>query len=626
MNKKLIHIGFSAAAILFSASPAAEELMETIITTATRTPQPISEVLSVTTVITRDDIERFQSNDIFDLLGREAGISFVRNGGRGSSTSLLLRGNQSDHTLFLIDGIRIGSATLGSANLGALNMNLVERVEIIRGPKSTLYGADAIGGVINVITRTSASAEQGNELNIDLSYGSNRTTEASVVGGISGDNYSLSTVLNLFDTDGIDNTENTSGVNGDEDGYENNSISINYGYAATDDLDLRLVYSRNQGENDYDSSFCLDSVSFASVDCQFYTDSLLDTFAASADYRINDRYSSRLQLGQSRDESEIFARNIDIASTINGGIFNTTKREATWLNFLDITSQETLTLGFDYSIDEVDGSTDYDEDSRDNKAAFAQLESEFDFLSLNFGIRYDDNEQFGSKTTRSVQAGYQLNDQIRLIGSYAEGFKAPTFNDLYFPGFGNPTFVPEESENYEIAIQGQQGSTNFYAAFYKNDVENLIQFDAAFGGANQVAKASISGFEFDIDVILENWEFGIAGNALDAENESTGNTLRRRPEQMLSVDADSQAGIFSYGASVRSESHRYDDAANNIRLGGYVLFDLRAAAELSQEWKLEANVNNLFDKHYSTANDFSLGSFQPVGRELFVSISYRPAF
>lgn len=609
--------------ILAFADEQTSSAYEEVIVTATRSEKPISEVLSVSTLITREDIDRLQSKDVFDLLSREAGVAFTRNGGRGSQTSLMLRGNQSDHTLFLVDGVRVGSATSGGASLAGLNMDLVDRVEIVRGPKSALYGADAIGGVVNLITRTSAQAERAQAASISAEYGSNATRDISMVGALQGDAYSLSLVGALYETDGIDNTSDKTGVNGDDDGFKNRSTALNYGLEMTDDLDLRLSYNRNEATSDYDTN-CSDNTTFLPVDCQIYTESLMDTFSAGLDYQVSDRFRALLQLGHSQDQAEEFARNMDISTTFNGGVFNTRRKEASLVGFIDLSSSHQLTAGLDYSSEEVDSSTEYTIDSRDNRAAFMQLESTYDRVSLNFGLRHDDNEQFGSKTTASVQSGYAINDNLRLVASYAEGFKAPTFNDLYYPGFGNPDFIPEESKNYELALQGQAGVADYYIAAYQNDVQNLIQYNSDTFTTDQVSEAQTQGLEFDVDLALASWQLGIAGSHMNPKNELTGMTLRRRPEQTFSVDIDKQQGKASYGISVRAESHRYDDASENLRMGGYGLVDLRAAYALTSEWSVKGRVNNLLDKQYTTAYSFSLGEYQSVGRELFVSVTYRP--
>ena len=475
---KRITFSAAVAALSFTATNLiADDSVETIIVTGTRIPTNISESLSAVSVLQRADIERYQASDIFQLLSRVPSVSFVRNGGRGSSTSMSLRGNQSDHSMFLIDGVRLGSATSGGAALASLNMATVERIEIIRGPKSNLYGADAIGGVVNIITRKTSDAKV---FNLQTSFGSNDTTETTAVAGLNGDRYSFTAAVNVLDTNGIDNTEFTDGVHGDEDAHRKNSLALNYQYQLADNALWKLVYNHNETESEYDNNCSVGSwPDSVSVDCNIFSAGQVDSLSSAIELEVSDQWHTSLQLGRTNDEALEGADNVDLSTTNNGGEFNTQKTEATWVNSLFLSEDNTLTLGVDYLRDKVSGSTDYDQISRDNNAVFAQYQVQLGAVDTNIGVRNDDNEQFGSFTTASLLAGVNLSDNLRLIGSFSEGFKAPTFNDLYFPGYGSDTFEPEQSENFEIGLNATLGNTYLTVAVFNNQLQNLIQYNSA---------------------------------------------------------------------------------------------------------------------------------------------------
>ena len=602
----------------------ASDEIETIVVTGTRTPTTVSESLSAVSVLDRKDIERYQSSELFDLMSRVPGVSFVRNGGRGSPTALSLRGNQGDHSLFMVDGVRAGSATLGSTTLALLNTNSVERIEIVRGPKSNLYGADAIGGVVNIFTRQISAPKS---LHIKTSFGSNNTTENTLSGGFKNDRHSITAVLNALNTDGIDNTESTAGVHGDKDAHRNNSLALNYQYQINDNASWKVVYSQNDTETEYDSDCSVGSwPNSSSVDCNIYTDAQITSLASVLKITMSDNWQSTFQLGRSSDEAKELADNIDLSTTNNGGEFNTTKTEATWYNYVQLSKLGALTMGLDYQRDKVDSATVYDKTTRDNKAAFVQYEVELGPVDTNWGLRYDDNEQFGDHTTVSFLAGMDLTDNLRLVGSFGEGFKAPTFNDLYYPGYGNANFVPEESENYEIGLNATFGETYATVALFDNKVQNLIQYNSATWMTDQTAEVEISGIEFGVDAEIAGWAVGVSGTLMDPENKSNGKLLRRRAERSISFDADYDFGDFAMGFSVRSESHRFDDAANLTRLGGYTTAALRAHYRLNDEWSFKAKVDNLTNKQYTTAMDFSLGRYLALGREVMLTIAYSPRF
>lgn len=622
---KLICISAAIAALSLPAGTVlANDDIKSVIVTGTRIPTNISESLSAVTLFQRADIERYQTSDLFDLMTRVPSASFVRNGGRGSSTSVSLRGNQGDHSLFLIDGVRIGSATSGGASLASINLATVERIEIIRGPKSNLYGADAIGGVVNIISRKTSAPSV---FNIETSFGSNSTSETTAVAGLNGDRFNFTAAANVLHTDGIDHTESTAGVHGDDDAYRNNSLALNLSYQLSDSATLKLSYNQNETESEYDNNCSVGSWPNSSpVDCNIYTVGQVDSLVAGVDFEINEQWHSSFQVGRTNDEAEEGADNVDLSTTGSGGEFNTQKTEATWVNNIFLGDQHTLTLGLDYLRDEVTSSTPYDEAKRDNEAAFAQYQIQLGAVDTNLGLRYDDNEQFGDFTTASFLAGVNLTDNLRLIGSASEGFKAPTFNDLYYPGYGDPSFVPEESTNYEIGLNASLGNALVTVAVFNNQLQNLIQYNSSSFQTDQTAEVEITGIEFNVDTEVAGWALSLSGSVIDPENKANGKLLRRRAEQSMSFDADYVVNDLTLGFTLRSEGHRFDDAANTIKLGGYTTSAIRASYRINDTWAVKAKVDNLTDKEYVTASSFGLGNYRSVGREVMFTVAYTPSF
>jgi vitamin B12 transporter len=642
--KKFINLslGLSLVPFLALSSVNAEEAqeIETIVVTESRIPTIVSESLSAISIIEREDIERYQATDLYDLMSRLPGVSMLRNGVRGSATSLSIRGNQGDHSLFLVDGVRIGSATLGSATLGLINTNSIERIEVVRGPKSNLYGADAIGGVVNIITRDAADMDS---LQVKSSVGSNGTSETTLSAGTTQGKSSYSAVLNTYKTDGIDSTYDTSFLHGDEDGHENDSIALRYGYEINDDAKLSLSYNSNDSSTDYDAS-CTEYVPVlddegnnikdeygynkttpVGHDCYVYNESKITSLSSSLDIDVNDRWTTNLQLGKSTDNAEEFSPNVDLSMFYLDGIFNTTKTEATWFNAIELEADTLLSLGLDYQKDEVDSSNNYDVSSRDNKAAFLQYKLKSDGADVSFGARRDDNEQFGEHTTTSVMAGQDVSDNVRLNFSYGEGFKAPTFNDLYYPFSGNANLMPEESVNYEIGLKANWNNSSLNVGLFNNSIENIILWNSSIFAPDNTENVEISGLEFSLNTQVANWMLGLSGTVMNPEDKSSGNILVRRAERSASLDGDYSVGNYGLGFTIYSQSHTFDDAANTVRLGGYTTLALRANFDLSDNWKVKVNANNLTDKEYVTASGF-LGNYRSMGRELLFTVAYTPSF
>jgi vitamin B12 transporter len=476
---------------------------------------------------------------------------------------------------------------------------------------------------VNIITRKTS---EPSTLSVQTSFGGNNTNETTVFAGANGDYYGFTVAANKLDSDGTDSTASTEGVHGDKDAFSKDSIALNYHYQIADNALWKVVYNQNKTQSDYDNNCSMGSrPNRTSVDCNIYTLGQVDSLSTAIDYKVSEQWHSTFQLGRSHDEALEAAHNVDLATTNNGGEFNTMKTEATWVNNLFLGDNETLTLGVDYLRDEVSSSISYNEVSRDNNAVFAQYQVKVGEVDTNIGVRNDDNEQFGSFTTTSFLAGVDLSQNVRLVGSFSEGFKAPTFNDLYYPGFGSDTFVPEQSENLEIGLNATLGNTYLTVALFDNQLENLIQYNSSTFQTDQTAEVAIKGFEFSANTEVAGWDLSIAGSVIDPENKSNGKNLRRRAEQSMSFDADYGFNNTTVGFTVRSESHRFDDAANTVRLAGYTTSALRASYRFNNEWLIKAKVNNLTDKEYVTASSFSLGNYLSLGREALITISYTPS-
>jgi vitamin B12 transporter len=320
-------------------------------------------------------------------------------------------------------------------------------------------------------------------------------------------------------------------------------------------------------------------------------------------------------------------RSRDLSDNFYNGMFNsafdTERRSASWQNNFALAAQHRLTLGADWLDDRVDGTTAYPVRSRDNAAGFGQYQGRFGEHDLTLAARRDDNQQFGGHTTGSVAWGYRFSPTLRLMASWGSAFKAPTFNELYFPFFGNPNLKPEESDSFELGLAGEHAAVAWSVNAYQTKIDQLIGFDASFNPVN-IDKARIRGLEAIASTRLAGWD--LAGNlsTLDPENRghdaNRGNQLPRRAKLMARLDADRAVGAWRLGTSLYGEGRRYDDLANTRSLGGYVTLDLRAAYAVHRDWTLEGKLANLLDKDYRTAR-----LFNQDGRNLMFTVRYAPA-
>ena len=585
--------------------------LDQVIVTATRTAITTDDALAPVEVISREMIARSQATSLTDLLRGRAGINLSNQGGAGKLTSVFVRGSESDHVLVLIDGVRIGSATSGQAAFQDLPVALIDRIEIVRGPRSSLYGSDAIGGVIQIFTRRDRGEAS---LHFNIGAGSHGYRAGGV--GVGG-----SAARGWFGIDaGFQRTDGINACNGledninfiyagcfvndqtDRDGYENHSFSARGGVDISESVTLQANALYVSGHTDYDGSFVDNS------------DIKQQALGAQLRWKAHDRVDLRFNVGSNHDGSDNF-----IGSAPNGD-FASRRDSASAQADIALAEAQLLTLGVDWLRDRIDSDTDFDNTRRANRAAFAQYQARFGANDVQLAVRRDDNDQFGSETTGTAAWGVNIADAWRITASYGTAFKAPTFNELYFPFFGNPALRPESSKTFEIGLAWRGDTTRVRLDVFSTDVKDLIAYNAAIFLPDNIQEARLRGAELRVDSKLFGWDIGASASWLDPEDRTTGNDLARRARETARIDVDRGFGKFRLGFTGVAQGARYDDLANRRRIGGHATLDLRAEYVFADDWTLQGRIANAFDKDYQTAAFYN----QP-GREFFVTLRYRRA-
>tara|TARA_R100001480_G_scaffold31170_4_gene42288 strand:- start:1139 stop:2950 length:1812 start_codon:yes stop_codon:yes gene_type:complete len=567
--------------------------LDPIVVTATLGPKTRGESDSSVTVIDDEDIQRLQPQTFEELLVGQPGLDITSNGSFGKNISVFTRGTGSESTVFLVDGVRLRSATTGSTAWQYFPPQMVERVEIVRGSRSNLYGADAVGGVIQAFTH---SAETGNEGWVQAGGGNFNTQEyvAGAAGTEGRMKYSLS--ASHLETDG------TAVVEGGEDkGYRNTSALASVAHQFDSGGEAGVVLMRAQGNTEFEGGD---------------TDFTIQTLGFRLDTPISDYWRSRILLAESLDES-------DNRDTFGNSTFDTKTRSARWENQISIGRHEYI-VGGELLVDEVDSTTEYDESSRTNAAVFGQALLNFGPTDFQLSLRADDNEAFGREETGAVAMGVDLDRNHRARVSYSTSFRAPTFNDLYFPNFGNADLQPETAGSVEFGIGGNYTRWFWDAAIYQTDADDLIVFtfkDGRFAPFN-VNEARIRGIELSAGLELEEWTVQAAASVTDPRNRETDNRIRRRSAKQFRVDLDRDFGRVSLGTTVKGQGYRYDDADNEERIAGFVTWDLRAKWEIDSHWTTNLTVDNVLDREYSTAQRFDGRAYIAAGRTAMLTIRY----
>ncbi len=578
-------------------------LLDPIVVTATLGPQTVGESLSSVTVLGEEDVDRQDQQEFKDLLRGQPGIDIVSNGSFGKNTSVYTRGTTNDSTIFLIDGVRLRSATSGGAPWQYFPTKLAQRVEIVRGPRSALYGADAVGGVIQAFTLDPTREDRSGW--IEAGAGNFDTQEVSGGVSVSGDSTHLSLTGLRRKTDGTELFE------GEEDlGFDNSAGTGRLIHELPGGGRASVSLMQSEGTTKFDGG---------------KTDFMVRTLGFGLDTPVSDYWRSAIQLSESADEQENFR-------AFGDSVFDTKSRTARWENTLTHGVHE-LVLGGELQVDSVKSSTQFVEDSRTNTALFSQLRLNFGPTDLHLSLRGDDNEAYGKQTTGGIAFGHSFDRAHRLRLSYGTSFRAPTFNDLYYPletfSFGgtyagNPNLKPEEARSTEIGFSGRYEVWYWDAAIYQTNVDDLIDLQTTGGDTRpvNVSEAEIRGFEFGSGFQKAQWDVALRLTLIDPRNENTDNRLRRRTHQSVRLDVDRQLGDWSVGATAQASGYRYDDADNEDRLPGYGTLDLRASWAFAEDWLTRLTLQNVTDKRYSTAERFDGERYLAAGITGFLSVRH----
>jgi vitamin B12 transporter len=620
MKTKLFNktpLQLAIAGILFSsftsvaayADDAKVNEMENIVITANRTQQDQFLTLSATQVITKEDIVALQPQSVTDLLDKVAGVTVANQGGAGQASSVSMRGTNSGHTLVLVDGVRIGSATLGSTSFGAISVALIERVEIVKGPRAALWGSDAIGGVIQIFTKKQHLGEGV----ISAGLGSNGLwkTDASI--GLGNEQHSLTLSVSAIESDGFTATKvDDAPYDVDEDGYNRLSFGLTGESIVNDEFSLHLASRWEQGGAEYDQSIQYYNPNNGSADENEHENYYL---RVAGQYQSGDLFTE-VSLAKSQDQAETFGN--DVKKSASDEI--KTQREQfsalAQYSFSDLTS---VTAGVDFYTEEVSTDTDKDAwtpgfqkwavEERDVNAVFVQVRHQLDALLFEGALRRDDIEGVDKETTYNASVGYQVNEAWLVSLNRSTGFKAPSFNDLYWPGSGNADVKPESITSNEILVRNQFShdgiNGNIEFSYFESEIENLIAWAPNASGAWQpsnINQAEIEGFELTLNAANGDFNHQLTLASIDAKDAKLDVQLARRPELTANYTLAYHWDDFTFNSSF---SYR-DDSPEKTKvdadtLDSYWLVDLSLSYQATEKLIVIGKVNNLFDEDYETA-------------------------
>lgn len=587
--------------------------------TASRVAVPVTDVLADVTIIDREVLDQAAQTSLRELLGQQAGVQWVSNGSYRSSTGLFLRGATSTQTIVLIDGVRVGSATSGTAGLENMPLNRIERIEILRGAASALYGPDAVGGVVQIFTR-----EPTDELQLSASAGAGsdgQVQSAAAMRGMSGSiGYSLG--VSSERASGINVTTNpaSSGYNADADSFSSTSVDAKLVAKLNREHKVTLGALQSQTTYRFDGTPSPNPLSLTKSTSDAQAKPVLKntTLQWEADWLAT--WKSTVLLGASSEESVNEYYRISDGAFGGSSQFNTSRRQVSWQNDFKI-GADVASLILESRNEAVNSSTAYtvsERTLRGTSLSYAFNRSVWNALVV---ARKDENSQFGSFDNWALSAGYLLTQGLRAVGSVGTSFQAPTFNQLYFPGFGTPSLTPQTNKSSELGLKYNKGNVSWSAIAYNNEIQGFIVPSTNV----QSSMAVLNGATLSAQIAQGNTTYAVSYDYADPHAYTTtarAKDLRfvRVAQHIVQLRANHRLQEVSVFGEFKYSSSREDAkvvGTGRDTLPEYTLLNLGAQWHFRKNWSTLARLNNATDTKYMLANGFSM-----PGANLFVSLNW----
>lgn len=612
MKRNLLTVALIGAISFSIAASAETPSLDEVVVTAARMPQSLAQAIAHTTVLSEREIRNSGAADVPTLLRSLAGVEVVQNGGLGKQSSTFMRGTNSSHVLVLLDGVRINSATTGFTALEHLMLDSIERIEVVRGNVSSLYGSEAIGGVIQLFTRRGRGEPA---LNASAGLGSHGTKRVAAGFSGSADATSFSVNAGKNKTDGVSAIKAgiVPAVNPDNDGYDNTTFSAQVQHAINADHRVSATWFSSRADSQYDNAFG------ATTD-RNNTKSNIDKVSLGMDDQLSAMWHSKLNWARGTDNSR------DYLNGAENSRFKTTNSQLAWQNELQFADNQRLNLAAEHLVQSVASATQYSLTSRSVNSLLGGYVGEYGAQQVQLNLRQDRYSDFGTANTGLLGYGLSFADGWRATAGVSNAFKAPTFNDMYYPldswGFaGNPNLRPEHARNNELGLHYAASGQRVDAVHFDNRIRDLIAINGSFSTMVNVNQARIDGWELGY-----TGEFGDTGVKASAtlqnpRDTTTGATLLRRAKRHASVALTQRIDSWEASGELQYSGSRQDADINTfapVTLPSYQVVNLNARYQMDKNFSAVARVDNLLNKDYMLVHGYS-----NPGRTLFVGLNYR---
>ncbi len=598
-------VTFTSAAFADTSTEAV--VLDEMVVTATRMRQPLAQTIADTTVINEQEIRQSGAPDVPTLLRSLAGVEVVQSGGLGNVSSTFMRGTNSSHVLVLLDGVRINSATAGTTALEHIMLDSIERIEVVRGNVSSLYGSEAIGGVIQLFTKQGHSAPAWNA-SVDLGSHGTRRLSAGYSGKVNTTSFSVN--VGKVKTDGISaiNTNLAPNANPDNDGYDNTTFNAQVKYAINADHQLSASVFKTRGDSQYDNAFGVSADRNNSL-------ANIDKLSLSSDNQLNAMWHSSMRLAQGVDESK------DYQNDAQQSRLQTTSNQFAWQNELTIAEAQKLNLALEHlgqlvSASDITDPNPYTKTQRTLNSILGGYVGEYGVQQVQFNLRQDRYSDFGTANTGLLGYGISFANNWKATASVSNAFNAPSFNDLYRLAWGgNPNLKPEQANNREVALRYVSDGKHVDLIYFDNRIHNLIAFPAPSYVGQNINRARIDGFELSYVGDFSNTHVKVNLTSQNPRNDLTGQLLAKRAKDFGVAAASHDYGKWNTGLELRYSGERQDGTHT---LSSYQLLNLNVGCKVNTHLNVLVRVDNLFNRNY-----FEAYSYNALGRTLFVGLNYQ---
>ena len=629
----------SVLSLAVAASVQAQDIGDTksmqMVVTASRIPTRTQDTLADVSVMDREQIETSGATSFSELLALIPGVQVTPSSVRGETASIFIRGTNTNQALFLVDGQRVSSATTGATAFAHLPLTQIERIEVLRGSSSSLYGSDAMGGVVQVFTKQGADSKPAASLYAGIGQYGTKSTSASYGGRV--EDTTFHAQVGYEDTKGFSQIKGAkSGMfdayNADRDGYRQANFGLNLKQKLSSDMILSGHYLHSNGLKHTDNANCDAAWTTCTSNFDNHDTQTLDASSVGLSWRVSPSFQTNLRLGRTSDKLESLEFD-PTTNIITLPKYRTTQDQFSWQNDVDVSFGKFVTV-VEWRGVSVDSTKSLDKTKQNTSSVALGYQGETGNHLYQTSIRRDEIDGLDGQNTGTVGYGYRLSEGFVIRGNAGTAFHAPTFNDLYWPfdpvNFfqGNPNLKPEKSINRELGLNYETRTSALGLTFYKNKVSNLIAYYSDpvtyMGTMNNIGVADIKGTTLHYKQSFGSWNFKTSYDVLSAKDRETGHTLARRAPHSGSVGLERVVGPLRAGVRVDAVSKRFNNSTNTQELSGYSLLSIRASYAVKSNVHVEATLNNALNRDYVT----QVGTVSPYneytmpGRSLYLGVRY----